>query len=897
MPGGFRKKCFAMEKHIKSESQIKTKLLLSTAVILILISSILYFAFSSFQKLTQSSDALARPNLRIVLLHDMVSSIYQAESNIRSYTLTQEDKHLDAYFNELSAINELVDSLNILAGDDPFFFQTIDSINTQLVNKTRLLEELIELKRQDPASVFYEQVIEEISQVAEAPLPERGIAQGPATQLSTDTLAHSQEEIRQQKTNFFARLRNLFSGRQASEKLREDLSPMEESAPAAASLQPAEDPADLTESRDPEGLKKTIENTLTSLNQSRLENLQHLQRLENSILLEDKIVMDRIWEYVTILEDYERFNAAGLAETAHTTVFKTTQKIFYSIVASLVVLLILTWLLINDINRSRFYKKQLLQAKEKAEQLVQAKQRFMASISHEIRTPLNSIIGFSNQLKKIRLAKDQKSYVNAIHQSSAHLLDIVNEILDFSRMEAGKITLEPEPVNLVNLATEVYQTLTVIAKEKGLDFSLETSQCKHPDVMADPIRMKQIMLNIAGNAIKFTNEGSVRIDLADAFYEDHSGFNQVYVRVIDTGIGIAESDQRLIFEEFSRGNHEGTHKQKGTGLGLSITKKLVETMGGRIELLSEPGKGSTFVVHLPLPVAEPTAESPVLPPAEIPATLDARILLVDDDKLNHLLMKSFFKPIKGVSFFDAEDPEEALKLMNNQKFDLIITDMQMPGLSGVEMIRHLRANTSAINARTPVLVCTADITAENLEEIKESGIEDFLVKPINETLLLNKVRCLLPLSGQTSNTEGRQKEEGENLHRDEEQKSEEKLYDLEGLIAFTSNDPESMVPVIEVFIKDTRVNLLKLEDFLEKGDRESLFLVAHKMSNMFGLLKAEQVISYLEKINRMKNGEAKNEELREIVSGLIMAGRSVIGLLADDLKEIVTGQGQVSSKT
>lgn len=883
-----------MDNHTKGESQIKTKLLLSYAVILVLISSILFFTFGSFRQLTQSSDALARPNARIGLLHDMISSIYQAESNIRSYTLNQQEIYLDAYFAELSAINGMVDSLYQLADDDLYFLQTIDSINTQLLNKTRLLEQLIDLKKQDQGSVFYEGVIDDIFKETKEPILAELPEERPASLASADTLVFSKEEIREQRNNFFSRVRNFFTGRKASEEtIASEPRPGEDVLAEETAGRVPTDTA-MAGFKDTEELRQALESTLTSLDQSRLASMQQMQRLENTILLEDKKVMDQIWEYVTILEDYESANASMVAETARSNVATTTRKIFITIILFLLVLLALSWLLINDVNKSRFYKKQLLREKEKAEQMVQAKQRFMASISHEIRTPLNSIIGFSNQLKKVKLEKKSDAFVSAIHQSSAHLLDIVNEILDFSRIEAGKITLEPVPADLIKIAREVYQTLTVIAREKGLDFSLDTSQVKHPNVLADPIRVKQVLLNIAGNALKFTNEGAVQIELADALNEDHPGINNFFIKVSDTGIGISEADQEHIFEEFTRADNESTRQHKGTGLGLSITKKLVETMSGRIELSSQPGRGSIFSVFLPLQVTELPAEQRKQQEPESHGDIHANILLVDDDKLNHLLLKSVFSSYKGIRLSGAENAWEALELLSKKKFDLIITDMQMPGISGVKMIREVRAEARALNASTPVLACTADITAENLKDINESGIEDYLQKPINENLLLKKISELLSKPGAAFGAAAVPEKRHEILQPEKNQNESEKLYDLEGLIAFTSIDPDSILPVIEVFIKDTRVNLDKLQEFLENNNREGIFLVAHKMSNMFGLLKAEQAMLFLDKINRMKGGQPSNPELFKSVSGLIGVSKKLIDLLDIDLKEIAAGRHSVA---
>ncbi|MEE4177770.1 MAG: ATP-binding protein [Bacteroides sp.] len=520
--------------------------------------------------------------------------------------------------------------------------------------------------------------------------------------------------------------------------------------------------------------------------------------------------------------------------------------------------------------------------------MVQAKQRFIANISHEVRTPLNSIIGFSNQLEKINLKTEHKTFVSAIKQSSAHLLDIINEILDYSKIEAGKIELEPVALNLAELAKDVYQILSVIAQEKNIDFKLETKALKHPFVLADPIRMRQILLNIAGNAIKFTNEGSVEMNLSGTLSEENPNLNNIQIRISDTGIGIPITEQEHIFEEFSRGDNKEVRSHKGTGLGLSISKKLVEAMHGRIELFSREGEGSRFTVHLPLLIPEKQETAKVQKTDAAQDEILAKILLVDDDKLNHLLLRSLFSPINGITFFEAENAREGLELLKEQKFDLIITDMQMPGICGVKMIRQLRTDPHAVNSKTPVLACTADITPENLKEIKESGIEGYLSKPINETLLLGKIKELLSQSLPNTDSVNSANEQLEKTPIDSAAEKAEKNYDLEGLIAFTSANPEAIVPVIEVFIKDTRINLIKMEEYLKKNNQNGIFTVAHKMSNMFGLLKADKALYYLEKLNRKQNSNISNQEIQESVSSLISCSKQLIDSLEKDLKEIAS---------
>ncbi|MFN2396307.1 MAG: hypothetical protein ABR597_11530, partial [Bacteroidales bacterium] len=339
-----------MRSKIFGERHLKTKVFLSYALIIVLISFIVYFTFRSFQQLTQSSDELAKPNARIELLHDILFTIYNAESNIRSYTLSEQEETLNAYFIELSNINDMVDSLLILAGNDKYFLRMIDSVNSQLYKKTRLLEQFIDLKRQDENSIFYQRALNEIVQVAEGegklreithksiidPLPEETVQEKIPEEIVED---EEKGPVKKAFDNFFA----FFSRKKSDESL-----PVDDDLPLYEEKEIQDEPviaqqvrtdSIITVFRDTEGLKDDIESTLMNIARSMVRKQQRLKAEENRILTEDKEVMDRIWGYVTQLEDYERANALAKAEQSHGTVKSTTEIIFVIVIFSLIVLL------------------------------------------------------------------------------------------------------------------------------------------------------------------------------------------------------------------------------------------------------------------------------------------------------------------------------------------------------------------------------------------------------------------------------------------------------------------------------------------------------------------------------------------------------------------------------
>lgn len=858
--------------HPKEEKRLKSRVFLSYVLLVILLGSITYFTFSSFRQLTRSADLLSQPNPRIELLHAMIFSIYNAESHIRSYTLSEQESYLNEYFDELSTLNGLVDSLYLLAHNDPFFSQIIDSINIELLNKTRLLDQLMKLRRLDENSALYQQALEEIIVATEESARIRQVEHTTTTRTEPSE-QQPLEEVSREKENFFARLRGWFSGRQQEEP------PLAEHNRQALQEQTLRVHTDsiITVYHDSDALREELASTIQNLARSMMERQQQIMRAENQILRQDKEVMDNIWSLVTRLEDHERNIALQEAAHAHSTVRSTSGKIFVILSISLIILMVFSWLFVLDINRSRFYKFQLLREKNRAENLLKTKQRFMANISHEIRTPLNSIIGFSRQLEKKQAPAAMPQYLEAIRQSSDHLLHIVNDILDFSKMEAGRIELQKTTTDLEQLCREVYQTLWVAANEKQLEFTLET-QLNNPIIEGDPIRIRQILLNIAGNAVKFTPEGSVRISVSDYQSSAQPDISHVHFKVTDTGIGIHENGLQHIFEEFSQADELPTRKFGGTGLGLSISKKLCELMDGKIEVFSKPGEGSTFSVHIPFTVAAPQ-QAPALPrQQESFDTLSAHILLVEDDRLNRMLFKAIFEACPGIRLQEAAEVEEAMVLMEKEKFDLIITDIQMPGMSGIELIGKLRHQHSWASQSTPALACSADVTPETLLLCKANGIEDIIAKPVDDVLLMEKIAQLLGKNKPDIPSAAKLPADRPAIAPIAEKQSP--MFSLEGLVAFTGNNPDTIQPILEAFVQDTRQNLADLHAAMEGSDFATLQKLAHKMITMCGMLQAHELVAHLKSLDRSDLKDLAMEETRMHVSHILHLGHELMESLS-----------------
>ncbi len=387
-------------------------------------------------------------------------------------------------------------------------------------------------------------------------------------------------------------------------------------------------------------------------------------------------------------------------------------------------------ILFRDITMRENLEKELHIIQRKAEQASAIKEQFMANMSHEIRTPMNAIIGFTNRLNKTNLSEEQTEYVGAVKSSGDNLLTIINDILDFSKIEAGMVRLEAIEFNLHALLDSVCTMFHAQAKENGIKLGSHLDHKVPQLVLGDPTRLTQILINLIGNALKFTKEGSIDIHVSALKEESNKVFIQFRIR--DSGIGIPEDQISEIFERFTQAKSETNRIFGGTGLGLSIVKKLVELQKGTVTVESVKGQGSTFTVTIPyIPAPAKAAETVIHPPAMVsPEKMSKmRILVVEDNLLNQKLAGYMLKEW-GFQFDLATNGKLALEKLKTNTYNLILMDMQMPELNGYQTTQYLRKE---LGLTLPVIAMTAHALPGEKEKCLSFGMSDYLSKPINET--------------------------------------------------------------------------------------------------------------------------------------------------------------------
>lgn len=398
----------------------------------------------------------------------------------------------------------------------------------------------------------------------------------------------------------------------------------------------------------------------------------------------------------------------------------------------------------RDVTHERQTAQALHQAKEQAESASQLKSQFLAHMSHEIRTPINGVLGMAWVLESTALNDEQSQMVATMCRSGEGLLRIIDDILDISKIEAGELNIVLNPFLVSALVDDVRAPLLAKALEKSLDFEISVAANVPESFIGDKGRLTQILINLAGNAIKFTEEGTVRVQLSGAAQGEDFVFK---AEVIDSGIGVSPEDLPRLFMPFVQADASRARHHGGTGLGLAISRKLVNTMGGELGAESTPGQGSRFFFEVPLQPTEPVVPETVMPIAPLArGTTTHMVLIAEDNRVNQRVAQLMLRQL-NIGSTVVNDGQAAIDALKSRSFDMVLMDVQMPGVDGLEATRQLRTyEVQEGKPHTPVVAMTAHALAEDRQRCLESGMDDYLTKPVSMKHFSDTVRRWLPKS-------------------------------------------------------------------------------------------------------------------------------------------------------
>lgn len=678
----------------------------------------------AFEEMIVTIDRVTSPNRELELVSGLSKGIMQLDQLQRSQALLDKRSHTyDNFADESQQVVATLDSLKDIYAYNPIQVQRLDSIRSLLAQRDRLFDAYINVRNQVVDVDEFTAQLQALSDVILEPAVDSTIITTSQTRRTTtydDNQSRVDTIITPDQRGLFSRL---FGSRKPEEEEREVL-----------------------ERRVIEDELKIFIDTIRTVPydsvlariDSAVQSFQLAQQLQRETFIDREVELTLagnllIGNMLNILSDVERDVLQKIMvdnAQAKIVIDESVVRIGIVILVCFIAIGIMIYLILGDIRKSNAYRIALEQAKNEAEYHAAAKQRFLANMSHEIRTPLQSILGYSEQIKYD--SQPDPAKVDAIYHSSEHLLQIVNEILDYSRMSSGKITLNDHEFNINELVTEVISVMTALADQKGLKLAYNSRFIGSEHLFADSFRIKQILFNLLSNAVKFTQKGEIVLNVSTVVYQDKTELNIV---VKDTGEGIAEKDLELIFNDFEQSEHANSGRNFGSGLGLSIVKTICESMGGTIRVESRRGHGSTFRVNIPTK----TVHTPAIPKTgniqqDIHYSAQPRkVWVIDDDpfilELCRIILQKHDIPHRCFA-----SPLEALETPWESDVDLVLMDIRMPEMNGFQLNQELRKRIPTDKVR--LCAFTAQALPEEREQIIKQGFDAILLKPFREVQLL-----------------------------------------------------------------------------------------------------------------------------------------------------------------
>lgn len=782
------------------------------------------------------------------ITHRIISQLYDAE--IIGQTLRT--GKLNEYYHYLKAMKEVNASIDTLETilTDTLQQARLDTVRTLLQNKQWNMYAVLEAMRNTPTDQIYQEQLDSLIAQQDSLLSTPHIRRKVITHHNSYTIHHK-------KKGFFKRLADVFApgkedSNQVSNVIQEEYTD---------TLDEVYSPID------------TISSMITGIQHKVFQTRQKETEMLNTRISSLRVIGSGLSQRVNqLLEniEHDEQEAARTKLMQEEEIRKEAAETMAKIaIAAFVLVLVFSIVIARDITRNNHYRRELEKAKSYAENLLVAREKLMLTITHDIKAPAGSIIGYIDLL--IRLVNDrrQQFYLSNMKSSAQHLLALVTSLLDYHRLEAGKMDLHPVAFNPHELLTDIYNSFLPLAEKKQLQLDFKEKLPETLTLEGDPFRIRQIVENLLSNALKFTAAGGITLQA-----EYHG--NQFVFCVSDTGCGMTASEQERIFKEFTR--LSSAQGQEGFGLGLSITRKLVELLLGRIDIESAPGKGSTFKVSMPLPSISPKPAPGSKEPAITLPKIHLRIAIIDDDRIQmHLteaMLHNAAEEVKGfkVEAVCCEQPEELIEQLKNRTFDLVFTDIQMPAMNGFELLHHLRNQNFAQAQSIPVIAITARGDM-NENDFQQKGFAGMLQKPFNQSELKKVVKNALnhlTVSDNIPDTLPVQKDTHETSPYTDQP------YNFSPLTAFSEDDPEAAKEILRTFAQETQKNMEKLQTAISNKDMEALCATAHKMLPTFLMIEAQKAIPLLKWLEQQRGTQTYTPEAEQAAEAVIAETKQVL---------------------
>lgn len=801
-------------------------------------ATLIYKQFTRFLVNEETTDST---NQKLFIIGNTMTGLYEAEALSSAFAQTGSHSYFRKFTSIIRETRENIDTLKALS-QQPQQQIRIDSIYALLEAKIKNLQELVWVKQSFSPEEFYSKAIAHIAE-KDSGDQRPNVRQRMVTRVDT-TYVPTQKVVK----------RWIFS--------KKIIDTVPEISLTQQVVTDTLNDANLTQNTD--SVVNILKNTWEDVQKQQQNLNRKINQKEYALIRQSTDITNQLKR---ILREYEKeeINHSLQKQANREKTIATVIRIFSWItVIALLSVIFFTFFILRDLSRSQRYRRELENANRYAAQLLKSREKMIQNVTHDIKSPLSSVLGYIELLNNSPVNDRQRYFLKNMQGASEHILKLIGNLLDLSKLENHKMPVEEVVFNPALLFREITDNFLPLAQNKSLQLTGNFSEELNQECRGDALRIRQIITNILSNAVKYTEQG--RVDFTATTSDDGT---QIILVIQDTGPGMTADEQKLIFEEFTRlKSHNGI---EGTGLGLTITLKLIHLLGGELTLQSEIGKGSCFTLYLPRQKASLANEAEIVPclPADTSYTeSNLRILLVDDDTLQLQMTQSLLES-RGIHPDVTTHPLEVVRLLQEKTYDLVFSDIQMPEMTGFELVKQIRQLDLPFAQSLLVVALSADATLSEADYIAK-GFTAYLGKPFTSAALFHLIDQLTgkqhtPDSPQTASSVT---EPAENAG-----------YTLKNIRIFADNDPEALEKIIQSFVTSTEQHLGLLQQYLQDKHYESISQLAHKMLPMFRQLEASLVVEPLEKLEHPDKADLTPETMNTLVAEVIEEVKRLLKLI------------------
>ncbi|SFU28365.1 Signal transduction histidine kinase [Pustulibacterium marinum] len=792
-----------------SKNNITLKVFLSYLAIAVLTIVVGNTILSEIEKLSNIQNERSEDTNKIISIGKVLTLMYESESLGRVAIQSEDNETFDEYLSKNEELHTEIDRLQYSTPNNEHE-KLLDSVNILVDQKVQNIKDLREIRKNDTAEASLQDAIKILANL-----------ENYMGRLSVENFVEEPEKL--------------------SSKERKVL---EEYLELLNKNNPKEAPSE-RERAEMDSIIIASKNLIKQIHLKATSQKEALREKEEELLSNDLIVSQQLKSMLTQLESEILVNAEQVNKNRAEALARSRRVLIIASIIGVIMIIIFSLIILNDFWKTKRYREKLEEANEYSNSLLKSREQLVSMVSHDLRTPLNTIVGYTELLAKSITNPKKKYYIDHIKNASGFVTQLVDDLLDYTKLEAGKIQMEEVPFNLVAIAEETALSVQSIHTSKDIELCFNTDEETERNLVGDPYRTKQVLYNLIGNAFKFTTEGSITIDIS--LTEDQ---NFIAVAVTDTGIGIAKEKQELIFEEFRQAEDDTVKKFGGSGLGLNISQKLAGLMGGSLSVCSEPGKGSTFTLQLPAIFTDEEIEEEITENIHSEDLENITAVVIDDDETLLQLCQEFLTNA-GIKVHPFDNGKKALEALPNLEYDVIITDIQLPEMNGFRFLDILQKQ----QINKPIIAVTGRKDMPK-NYYTESGFSAILFKPYSPNAMLATLQNLFENTTLITVPETTEPASVKPCKTD-------KNYDLTSLSGFLGNDETALKGIIETYVKDTEENVKALNVYYHKKDLQGISDLSHRMLTMLKQLDIKKETEILLQLEKSK--EISQEEIDSLI--------------------------------